>query len=60
LETSNNLSAAAATAAASISSKFEESTPGISARFSCEIYTNSFASREELRQHTIDKHSKTT
>ena len=47
-------------AAASISSKSEESTPGVSARFSCEICSDSFASREELRQHTKDRHSKRT
>ena len=47
-------------AAASISSKSEESTPGVSAKFSCETCGDSFASREELRQHTKDKHSRTT
>ena len=52
--------AAASEAAASISSKSEESTPGVSASFSCEICNKSFASRGELRQHTIDSHSKTT
>jgi hypothetical protein len=50
----------AATAAASISSKSEESTPGVSTSFSCEICSASFASREELREHTKDKHSKIT
>jgi len=34
---------------ASIQSESEESTPGVSASFSCEICSNSFASREELR-----------
>jgi hypothetical protein len=39
----------------------DESTPGAaSASFSCEICNKSFASRGELRQHTIDNHSKTT
>ncbi len=38
----------------------EELTPGVSANFSCEICNKSFASRAELRQHTIDNHSKTT
>ena len=47
---------AAAVAAASASSKSEESTPGVSASFSCETCKESFASREELKQHTIDKH----
>jgi hypothetical protein len=37
-----------------------ESTPGVSASFSCEVCKESFQSREELRQHTIDNHSKTT
>jgi hypothetical protein len=45
---------------ASIKSESEESTPGVSASFSCEICNKSFASRGELRQHTIDNHSKTT
>ena len=45
---------------ASPKSVSEESTPGVSASFSCEICNKSFASREELRQHTIDSHSKTT
>jgi hypothetical protein len=40
------------------SNKSEESTPGISASFSCETCASSFASREELRQHAVDKHSK--
>ncbi|MGH9923876.1 MAG: hypothetical protein ACRD5B_00715 [Nitrososphaeraceae archaeon] len=34
---------------ASIQSESEESTHGVSASFSCEICSNSFASREELR-----------
>ena len=51
--------AAAATAAASVSSRSEESTPGVSASFSCETCTESFASREQLKQHTIDKHKGT-
>ncbi len=37
----------------------EESTPGVSASFSCEICNKSFQSRAELRQHAIDRHSKT-
>lgn len=52
--------AAASEAAASISSKSDESTPGVSAKFTCEICSDSFTSREELRQHTKDKHSRTT
>jgi hypothetical protein len=47
-------------AAASISSKSDESTPGVSVKFSCETCGDSFTSREELRQHTKDKHSRTT
>src|SRR3954451_9807658 len=46
-------------AATSISSKSEESTPGVSAKFSCETCSDSFTSREELRQHTKDRHSRT-
>ena len=38
----------------------EESTPGVSASYSCEICNKSFASRGELRQHTIDNHGKKT
>lgn len=52
--------AATSEAAASISSKSDESTPGVSAKFTCEICSDSFTSREELRQHTKDKHSRTT
>jgi hypothetical protein len=53
-------SADANEAAAPISSKSDESTPGVSAKFSCEICGDSFTSRDELRQHTKDKHSRTT
>ena len=45
---------------ASLKNVAEESTPSVSASFSCEICKESFQSRGELRQHTIDKHSKTT
>ena len=45
---------------ASIKSESEESTPGVSTSFSCEICNKSFASRGELGQHTTDNHSKTT
>ena len=44
---------------ASLKNVADESTPGVSASFSCEICKESFQSRGELRQHTIDKHSKT-
>ena len=44
---------------ASLKNVAEESTPGVSATFSCEICKESFQSRGELRQHTIDKHSQT-
>jgi len=44
---------------ASLKNVAEESTPGVSASFSCEICKESFQSRGELRQHTIDRHSKT-
>jgi hypothetical protein len=49
-----------ASTGASLTSESKESTPGVSASFSCEICNESFASRGELRQHTIDNHSKTT
>jgi hypothetical protein len=45
---------------ASIKNMGEESTPGVSASFSCEICRESFQSRGELKQHTIDKHSSTS
>ena len=45
---------------ASLKNVSEESTPGVSASFSCDICKESFQSRGELTQHTIDKHSKTT
>lgn len=45
---------------ASLKTVSEESTPGVSASFSCEICSKSFQSREELRQHTIANHSTTT
>jgi hypothetical protein len=45
---------------ASLKNESDESTPGVSASFSCEICNKSFASRGELRQHTIENHSKTT
>ena len=57
--TSSHRGTAASEAAAS-TSKSDESTPGVSAKFSCETCSDSFASREELRQHTKDKHSRTT
>ena len=44
---------------ASLKNVADESTPGVSASFSCETCKESFQSRGELRQHTIDKHSKT-
>lgn len=50
----------AASTEASIKIESEESTPSVSPSFSWEIYNMSFASRGELRQHTIDNHSKTT
>jgi stress-induced morphogen len=45
---------------ASLKNVADESTPGVSASFSCEICSKSFQSREELRQHTIANHSTTT
>jgi hypothetical protein len=39
-------------------SKSDESTPGVSARFSCDFCNKTFGSREELKQHSTQKHSK--
>lgn len=36
--------------------KSDESTTTVSANFSCEICNEKFNSREELKQHTIEKH----
>src|SRR5919205_3614119 len=52
--TSSHRGTAANEAAASTSSKSDESTPGVSAKFSCETCSDSFTSREELRQHIKD------
>ena len=37
--------------------KSDESTPGISAQFSCDFCNKTFNSREELKQHSIQEHS---
>jgi hypothetical protein len=37
-------------------SKSDESTPGVSAMFSCETCNRAFTTRQELRQHTIQEH----
>ena len=47
-------------AGVSLKNESDESTPGVSASFSCEICNKSFASRGEFRQHTMENHSKTT
>ena len=45
------------TAAPAMSSKSDESTPGVSAQFSCGFCNKTYNSREELKQHTTQKHS---
>jgi hypothetical protein len=39
-------------------SKGYESTPGVSASFSCDFCNKGFSSREELKQHTRQEHSR--
>jgi hypothetical protein len=39
-------------------SKSDESTPGVSANFSCDFCNKSFSSREELKQHSTQEHSR--
>jgi hypothetical protein len=46
------------TAAPAMSSKSDESTPGVSAQFSCGFCNKTFNSREELKQHSTQEHSK--
>ena len=36
----------------------DESTPGVSASFSCDFCNKGFGSREELKQHTSQEHSR--
>jgi hypothetical protein len=36
----------------------DESTPGVSASFSCDFCNKGFSSREELKQHTRKQHSR--
>ena len=36
----------------------DESTPGVSASFSCDFCNKGFSSREELKQHTRQEHSR--
>src|ERR671915_1399444 len=38
-------------------SKSDESTPGVSANFSCDFCNKTFSSREELKQHSTQEHS---
>jgi hypothetical protein len=47
-----------ANAAGTMSSKSDESTPLVSAQFSCEFCNKTYKSREELKQHTTQEHSK--
>ena len=46
------------TAAPAMSSKSDESTPDVSAQFSCDFCNKTYKSREELKQHTTQEHSK--
>lgn len=39
-------------------SKSDEPTPGVSAQFSCDFCNKTFGSREELKQHSAQEHSK--
>ena len=50
IHTSNDRSAS------SSQGKSDESTSSVSASFSCEMCNEKFNSREELKQHTIEKH----
>ena len=45
------------TAAPAMSSKSDESTPGVSAQFSCDFCNKTYKSREELKHHTTQEHS---
>jgi hypothetical protein len=54
--TSSRGSSAAATEVAT-SSLSDESTPGISAQFSCDFCNKTFNSREALKQHRIKEHN---
>jgi hypothetical protein len=47
-----------ANAADTMSSKSDESTPNVSAQFSCGFCNKTYNSREELKQHTTQEHSK--
>jgi len=47
-----------ANAAGTMISKSDESTPGVSAQFSCDFCNKTYKSREELKQHTTQEHSK--
>jgi hypothetical protein len=42
----------------SVGAKSDESTPGVSAQFSCGFCNKTYKSREELKQHTTQEHSK--
>ncbi|CAN5402023.1 hypothetical protein BH18THE2_BH18THE2_40160 [soil metagenome] len=46
------------TTAPAMSSKSDESTPGVSAQFSCGFCNKTYKSREELKQHSTQEHSK--
>jgi hypothetical protein len=47
-----------ASSSASAGTKSDESTAGVSAQFSCDFCNKTFSSREELKQHSTQEHSK--
>jgi hypothetical protein len=47
-----------ASSSASAGAKSDESTTGVSAQFSCDFCNKTFSSREELKQHSTQEHSK--
>ena len=56
--TSGGAETGSGTAAPAMNSKSDESTPGVSAQFSCGFCNKTYKSREELKQHTTQEHSK--
>ena len=53
-----NLSMFSASSSASAGAKSDESTTGVSAQFSCDFCNKTFSSREELKQHSTQEHSR--
>jgi hypothetical protein len=58
VETGSEYEQRAGTKFATMNDKSDESTPGVSAQFSCDVCNKTFSSREELKQHSIQEHSK--